>query len=832
MRLPVWMAGLFVAGAVLAQQPTSLIPGDPLACFSMSGAPAQNLSVVSVSGPGFDRALRIRTPFDSANPWDIRARCFNTRPANQGDTVLAVFWMRTLTSQRGVGLTTFVVEKGREPWTKSAEFTTGAGAEWKKVEIPFTMRETYRGTGPEGYNISFWVTFGPQEIEIGGLSVVNYGPNVPYRQLGLTVWPYSGREADAPWRKAAEERIERIRKGDIVVAVRDDQGNPVAGAQVRVRMKRHAFGFGSAVAGHGLMDNSPAGQKYQEMIPKLFNKVVLENDLKWPFWETWSRNSAAFALEWLPARGITDIRGHNVIWPDRGNLPPDVVSLLNAGNRDALRQRIYDHIREIMTWTKGKVTEWDVLNEPYTSRDVQALLGDAEIAVWFQKAREADPGVKLYINDFNIVEAGGWDVRHQDFYYDTIKAILDAGAPLDGIGLQGHFNQNLTPPERVLEILDRFARFGKELQITEFDVTPGDEQIQAEYTRDFLTVCFSHPAVTGFLIWGFWEGRHWRPEAAMYRRDWSIKPNGEVWQELIFNKWWTDVAGMTGADGTFRTRGFLGDYEVEITAGGTTRTYPLKVASREVNHLVAGKAPAPAITEEGIVNAASFRGGAVAPGELVTIFGRGFGPASLAVAEYDTSGRLPRIVGDTRVLFDGLPAPMVYALAGQASAVVPRPAGGTTAIAVEYLGVRSNTVVLPVAAAAPGVFTRDATGRGPAAAVNVGDEGSTSLNSSERPARKGRFVSLWITGAGATSPEIEDGLLPVFPNHPPPTLPVVVTFGGVESRFADNWAGLVYPGVVQLNVRVPLEAPSGPGVPLRVSVGGAASQDGVTIAIE
>jgi endo-1,4-beta-xylanase len=832
MRLQWWIGGLLAPIAALSQQPASIISGDPLECFSMSGAPAENLAVVSVNGPGFDRALRIRTPFEAANPWDIRARCFNTRPVAAGDTVLAVFWMRTLRSARGVGLTTFVVEKGREPWTKSAEFTTGAGAEWKKVEIPFRMRETYTGTGAEGYNISFWVTFGPQEIEIGGLSVLNYGPNVPYRALGLSVWPYAGREADAPWRKAAEERIEKIRKADIVVAVRDDNGNPVPGAPVRVRMKRHAFGFGSAVAGQGLMSTSPADLKYQEMIPKLFNKVVLENDLKWPFWETWSRTSAAFALEWLPAHGITDIRGHNVIWPDRGNLPPDVVSLLNAGNRDALRQRIYAHIAEIMSWTRGKVTEWDVLNEPYTSRDVQALLGEAEIPVWFQKAREADPGVKLYINDFNIVEAGGWDVRHQDFYDATIRAILEAGAPLDGIGLQGHFNQNLTAPERVLEILDRFARFGKELQITEFDVSPGDEEIQAEYTRDFLTVCFSHPAVKGFLMWGFWESRHWRPEAAMYRRDWSIKPNGEVWQELVFRKWWTDASGTAGDDGIFRTRGFLGDYEVEITVAGTTRTYPLRVTGDKVNYLVAGRQEPPAITAEGVVNAASFRGGAVAPGEIVTIFGRGFGPASVAVAGYDASGRLPPIVGDTRVLFDGVAGPMIYALAGQASAIVPHAVSGSTSVAVEYLGVRSNAVTLAVASAAPGIFTLDSSGRGRAVVVNVGDDGSTSLNAPERRAQKGKFISLWVTGAGLTAPPIEDGLLPVFPNYPQPLLPLTVAFGGVESRFGDNWAGLVYPGVVQLNVRVPHEAPSGAAVPLQVAAGGIASQEGVTVAVE
>ncbi len=458
-RLGLLAALLAVPG--LPQQPVSIIRGDPFACFSMHGAPASSLAIIGVDGMPFTRAWRIRTPWLSANPWDIRIRCFDTLPVKRGDTILATFWMRTVTSQSGVGLTTLVVEKGKEPWTKSAEWTAGAGTEWKKIEIPFTMVETYSTAGSEGYNISFWVTFDPQEIEIGGLSVLNYGPNYPYSQLNLENSPYEGHSPGAPWRAAARERIEEIRKADIVVVVRDEEGRSVRNAPVRVRMKRHAFGFGSAVAGEGLMDNSADGEMYRRTILELFNKVVLENDLKWPFWETWSRSFAAYALDWLPAYGITDIRGHNVIWPDRNNLPPDVVSLF--GNPGALRERINNHIHEVMTWTRGKVTEWDVLNEPYTSKDVQVILGDAEMAEWFKRARETDPAVKLYINDFNIVEASGWDIRHQNFYHDTIRLILDNGGPIDGIGLQCHFGANLTSPERVLEILDRFAQFGKEL---------------------------------------------------------------------------------------------------------------------------------------------------------------------------------------------------------------------------------------------------------------------------------------------------------------------------------------------------------------------------------
>jgi hypothetical protein len=67
-----------------------------------------------------------------------------------------------------------------------------------------------------------------------------------------------------------------------------------------------------------------------------------------------------------------------------------------------------------------------------------------------------------------------------------------------------------------------------------------DEEAQAAYTRDFLTVCFSHPRVTGFNMWGFWEGDQWLPAGAFYRKDWSPKPNGKVLEELLTRTWWTD----------------------------------------------------------------------------------------------------------------------------------------------------------------------------------------------------------------------------------------------------------------------------------------------------
>ncbi len=64
----------------------------------------------------------------------------------------------------------------------------------------------------------------------------------------------------------------------------------------------------------------------------------------------------------------------------------------------------------------------------------------------------------------------------------------------------------------------------KHLTVTEYDLQTLDDQLHADHLRDMLTMAFSHPQMTGFVIWGFWENRHWKPTAAMFRKDWSEPP--------------------------------------------------------------------------------------------------------------------------------------------------------------------------------------------------------------------------------------------------------------------------------------------------------------------
>jgi hypothetical protein len=84
--------------------------------------------------------------------------------------------------------------------------------------------------------------------------------------------------------------------------------------------------------------------------------------------------------------------------------------------------------------------------------------------------------------------------------------------------------------------------------------------------------------VDSIIMWGFWEGRHWLPNAALFRRDWTIKPNGQAYQDLVFKQWWTNADGKSDNRGAYRTRGFLGDYDISVTApNGQTKTVSAKL---------------------------------------------------------------------------------------------------------------------------------------------------------------------------------------------------------------------------------------------------------------
>jgi GH35 family endo-1,4-beta-xylanase len=412
-------------------------------------------------------------------------------------------------------------------------------------------------------------------------------PAIAICLFALTSFAYDGRDPNAPWRGPAEERIDQIRKAGLTVEVRDAAGNPVPGAAVQVEMTRHAFPFGSAVATQRMLGSSSDSVIYRERVKELFNEVVMEYDVQWGSWEG-NRTRGWSGVQWLLQHGFP-VRGHNLVWPSWRRMPADVETLAN--DPAALRARVDNHIAELASTFAGQLIEWDVLNEPYSERDLVNVLGQYEMVRWFQIARAHDPHALLYVNDYNILEVTSTHSAHQNFFFNTIQYLIDNDAPLGGIGMQGHFQTTLVPPATLLSTLDRFSTFGLPIKITEFDINNTDELLQADYTRDFMTTVFSHPQVNGILMWGFWEGRHWRPASALFRQNWSIKPNGVMWTNLVFGEWWTRTNGVASEAGEFSLRGFKGDYRITVSAEDLTKKVHTALGSNSVITVFLGAAP-------------------------------------------------------------------------------------------------------------------------------------------------------------------------------------------------------------------------------------------------
>lgn len=565
---------------------TPLLGSDTLAHLTLTGD-AKNTAtreVVAIPDKEFKSAVRVRFEVQPPKADDIGLAVPTTAAFEAGDVLVASFALRGTPLRApitGRARARFVVEPvaTSTPAPKSASATVRPAEGWQKIQAAWTATTS---CGPGQAQLRFQLGMAPQQIEIAQVSLVNLGktanaenvPGLPAKRKGpqTTKRFFAAEHAkpDAPWRAEAEARIEKHRKADLTIVVQNAQGKPVPGATVQVTMKRHAFGFGTAVDAHKLLRTGADNDKYREILATWFNRATLENDLKANRWRT-NRDTPQKAVQWLRERNL-DVRGHVMVWP---SWKWDPAAETFKTDPPALRKHIADHIKDIGGTMKGQLADWDVLNEPHTNHDFMEVLGDDAMVEWFKLARQADPTAKLFVNDFDIVEE---DLPHQDAYEKTIRFLLDKGAPIDGIGLQGHWFYRPVAPDRMLEILDRFARFGKPLQITEFDVPERTDKARPEYTRYLLTLLFSHPAVESIVSWGFWEGAHWYPHAAYFNKDWTLRPNGQVFTDLVHKAWWTNAAGASDARGTYQTRGFLGDYEITVTHGGKTKTVKTALA--------------------------------------------------------------------------------------------------------------------------------------------------------------------------------------------------------------------------------------------------------------
>jgi uncharacterized protein (TIGR03437 family) len=265
---------------------------------------------------------------------------------------------------------------------------------------------------------------------------------------------------------------------------------------------------------------------------------------------------------------------------------------------------------------------------------------------------------------------------------------------------------------------------------------------------------------------------------------WSISPAvGFIDQNGVYTAPSALAAGATAAFVTV-TAVSIADSSKQANANITIAGAPVAVAA--------------------VTNAASFLADAVSPGEMVTLFGNGLGPATLAGAQLNPDGTVASTVAQTQVLFDGVAAPIIYVAAGQTTVMVPYSVSGRTStqVVVIFQGQRSAPFTVPVVASAPGIFALPDGKQG--AILNYTANGGTVLNTAQTPAPAGTFIAIFATGEGQTSPPGVDGRLNNGPTLPAPVLPVSLTIGGQPAQV--SYAGAAPQGVagfMQVNAVIP-----------------------------
>ena len=222
---------------------------------------------------------------------------------------------------------------------------------------------------------------------------------------------------------------------------------------------------------------------------------------------------------------------------------------------------------------------------------------------------------------------------------------------------------------------------------------------------------------------------------------------------------------------------------------------------------------------------------AVAPGEIVAVFSKNtIGPDSSTPGQIQ-EGKVTTSLAGTRILFDGVPAPLLLAQQDFALAIVPASVSGksTTVVQVERNGVQLGGGFLhSVQQTFPGIFTADASGKGQIAANNE----DSSLNSSSNPAAAGSILSFYVTGGGLPQKPLADGQV-MDSNLIGLQAPVYVRLGKIPAQLV--YAGSIptaVNGALLVQIRVPTEQLPGPAVPIQLILGNYASPPGTTIAIK
>ena len=391
------------------------------------------------------------------------------------------------------------------------------------------------------------------------------------------------------------------RKATDRIRFTDASGNPVADSDVRVKLVKHKFLFGS-----GANDFLPPEELTEEEranIPLTAEQQAVANDINHKWMDMFNYGTMHFywgmyepvegetryeqymrTAKYLTSKGVT-LKGHPLCWHT-------VCAnwLMDYDNATILQKQL-DRINRDVTAFKGVIDYWDVINEvvimPVYDRYDNAItrickdLGRIKLVKEvFDAAKAANPNSVLLINDFNLSES----------YRILIDGMLNAGVPLDAIGIQTHQHQGYMGREKLEDILERYSFFGlpihftentlvsghlmppeivdlNDYQIDEWPSTPEGEERQRKEWREMYEILFAHPLVEAVTGWDFTDGGWLGAPSGLVKKDGTPKPAYHELRKMFKEEWNTDYTVHTDSEGFAEVTGFKGDYEATFGAG-------------------------------------------------------------------------------------------------------------------------------------------------------------------------------------------------------------------------------------------------------------------------
>jgi endo-1,4-beta-xylanase len=272
--------------------------------------------------------------------------------------------------------------------------------------------------------------------------------------------------------------------------------------------------IGAAVAMRPLREDA----EYADLLSREFGMIVGENAFKWdaihPFATRYYFDDADQIVAFAEANGMK-LRGHTLVWHNQN---PTWLKRKLKTREDAIAT-LKDHIQTVVGRYRGKIASWDVVNEAIDDATGElrespwlTAIGPDYIRLAFEFAHEADPGAKLYYNDYSAEGVGG----KGDAVFELVKGLKEQGVPIDGVGWQGHFQGN-TYLDDIKINGQRLADLGLEVSFTEVDVRiriPATEEglaQQAEAYGKVTDICLELPNCKAVVTWGFTDRHSWVP---------------------------------------------------------------------------------------------------------------------------------------------------------------------------------------------------------------------------------------------------------------------------------------------------------------------------------